>query len=174
MLMNKEMWSEVKKHFEEFSEVTQAKIVGLAEHLDIEAEDVYGISMSDDECTFTIHTGDWLVCTDEEADEKAGENIEQEVWAFNTDFLLGFMPNYISESMVDACKERYEDSNDDILELIKAGSGLEKFFQDAIASDGRGHFLDLYSGEEEEIRVCVEENNQSSSGFDFYIYNRGN
>jgi hypothetical protein len=173
MLMNKEIWSEVKKHFADFGIETQAKIVGLAEHLDIDSEDANDISISDDECTFEIHGGEWLVCTDEEADEKASEDILQTLWAFNTDFLLGFMPTYISESMVDACKEKYEDSNDDILQLIKAGSGLEKFIQDAIASDGRGHMIDLYSGAEEEIRVCVTESeNQSSSGFDFYIYRR--
>jgi len=57
--------------------------------------------------------------------------------------------------------------------LIKAGTGMDRFVQDAIASDGRGHFIDLYSGEEEEIRVCSDEfEDQQRAGFDFYIYRR--
>jgi len=163
MMKNKEMWNEVKKHFEDFSIETQAKIVGLAEHLDIDSEDVYAITVSDDECTFEIHSGEWFVCTDNEADEKAEEDIMQSVWAFNTDFLLSFMPRYITESMLDACKEKCEDANDDILQLIKAGEGMENFVHSAIASDGRGHMLDLYSGNEEEVDV---------DNFTFYIYNR--
>ena len=163
MLKNKKMWSEVKKHFAEFENITQAKIVGLAEHLDIDIEDVGDIDITDDECTFEIHGGEWLVCTDEEADRKCADEIREMVWAFNTSFLLGFVPRYITESMLDACKEKCEDANDDVLQLIEAGEGMENFVDSAIASDGRGGYLNLYSSDEEEIEI---DNNT------FYIFRR--
>ena len=173
MVVNKEIWSAVKKHFADFNEITQAKVVGFTEHLDIEAEDINDVSISDDECTFEIHGGEYLVCTDEEADEKSKEEITQLLWAFNTDFIAGHVPKHINASMIDACKGRYEDSNDDILELIKAGTGIDKFVEEAIAADGRGHNLDTYSGDEEEIRVdCRGSSTTTSCGFDFYIYRR--
>ena len=50
--------------------------------------------------------------------------------------------------MVKSFQEKHcESANDTILALI---DDLDEFVQDAISSDGRGHFLSSYDGEEVE------------------------
>lgn len=95
---------------------------------------------------------EYIVLTDDEADEKAKDYILESVWAFNKDFLNGH-----SEAIADMDKEVFskiqemcESANKTILRLI---DDIDHFIEDAISCDGRGHFLSSYDGEENEIKI---------------------
>ena len=96
--------------------------------------------------------GEYLVLTDEEADEEAKKEIKESLWAFNAIFILNEcnMENYnkVEKSLTAMQKACCEDCNDFILALIEGSCGLDKFVDDAIDTDGRGHFISSYDGEE--------------------------
>jgi len=99
---------------------------------------------------------EFYVLTDKEADEKAKDYILDTVWAFNPYFLECHtgIDSEIFELLADKC----ESSNEAILSMIK---DQDEFVKDAISSDGRGHFISCYDGNEHEINVDNEY---------FYIY----
>ena len=105
-------------------DVTQTII--LASHL--------GVSM--DDAQSEIDSEDYLVLTDEEADEAVREEIEEMVWAFNPSFLSAHTG--VKESVFKLLQEECEGSNDAIKSMIK---DFDHFVEDAVACDGRGHFL---------------------------------
>ena len=102
--------------------------------------------------TFDIEGEEWLVLTDDEADKRAGEQVEQSLWAFNWSFLAGHCDaidaigstNW-AKMMSDMC----EDGNDVVKRLL--GDRLDRLVGDAILADGRGHFLSIYDGDEVEL-----------------------
>lgn len=129
----------------------------LAEFLAIEIEE------GEDASSYVEEVGDneyeaegntYLVLTDEEADEKAKEYIRDSLWAFNADFLSGItgLPALVFTALQN---EMYEDANETILQLV--GDNFDRLVSDAISSDGRGHFMSSYDGEEHELG-------------DYYIY----
>ena len=94
----------------------------------------------------TEYGGEWLVLTDSEADDMAKQAILSSVWAFRPSFLA--VHSCLSEKSIQAIQEQlYEDAND---ELIGTISDIENFVDDAIACDGRGHFIAQYDHEERE------------------------
>jgi hypothetical protein len=102
----------------------------------------------------------YLVLTDEEADEKAEIYISETVWAFNASFIINHsnLP-YEAIEMVQAFqREKCEDANETILALI---NDFDEFVSDAISADGRGDFLSSYDGKENEEMV---------NGETYYIY----
>lgn len=115
---------------------------------------------------FDTSFGEFLVLTDDEAEEKTREEIRQSLWAFNPDFILRHTKayenttDYEDEAIIEALKEVQgricESANELVYALI---NDFDEFCEDAIDSDGRGHFLSYYDGEEHE------------SG-DYYIYRR--
>lgn len=119
----------------------------------------------EDNC-FDTSVGEFLVLTDDEADEKAREEIRQLLWAFNPDFILRHTKayenttNYEDEAIIEALKEVQsricEGANELVYALI---NDFDEFCEDAIDEDGRGHFLSYYDGKE------YESDN-------FYIYRR--
>jgi len=137
-------------------EPEDARASALAELLGIEPEDVQEATYSEN--TYDADGGEWLVLTDEEADEAAHDYIRESVWAFLPEFVAGYVPDGIDADTLQAIQgERCEDANAPILALIEAGAGFDDFAADAIAADGRGHFLAQYDGEEREAR-------------EFYVY----
>lgn len=115
-----------------------------------------------------VPEGDWyteiddnyLVCTDEEADEKAKEYIKESVWAFNADFIVDHskLP-YEAIEMVEGFQyAKFEDANETILALI---NDFDDFVSDAISADGRGHFMNSYDGHEHEVNI---------DGTYYYVY----
>lgn len=94
---------------------------------------------------------DWICLTDEEADERAEEYILELLWAFNPSFLSAHSD--IDESVFELLQEKYEDANDAILKMIK---DIDYFIDCAIGSDGRGHFISSYDGEEHEHKIDNE------------------
>lgn len=102
---------------------------------------------------------DWLVLTDEEADDHTKDYIEDSLWAFNASFLAGQtgLPESAFFSLNDAC----ENGNETIMQMIQATCGIDSFVEAAISADGRGHFLARYDHEEREF---------NNGRITFYIY----
>ena len=69
----------------DFTEIEQ-KIAALAAHLDTDAD---YIDQSDyDDMVFEADGDEYLVCTDDDADERAGETIRESLWAFSPWFII--------------------------------------------------------------------------------------
>ena len=124
------------------------KIEALAKFLEISTEDI----TETDWGTLKVDDGsEYLVLTDEEAGAKAYEEIEESLWAFNADFIIdmcGFSGG--EKSLTAMQRESCEDCNEFIKAMIKGTCGMECFVESAIESDGRGHFISSYDGEEVE------------------------
>ena len=87
----------------------------------------------------------------------AKERILDSLWAFNSSFIVSH--SKLSESAITAIKgDRCEDANDDVLSII---DDIDRFIEDAIGCDGRGHFINNYDGNELEIEI---------DGEDFFAY----
>jgi hypothetical protein len=113
-----------------------------------------------DECRFEIAGSDWLILTDDEADQRAAEYIRESLWAFNADFLASYMPDGIDATEIEAVRgDRCESANPAMLALV--GGRLDDLTEDAIGADGRGHFMSSYDDEERE---------HSHDGRDWYVY----
>jgi hypothetical protein len=93
------------------------------------------------------------VLTDEEADEKATEYIKETLWAFNASFIASQID--LDEEVIQAIHDngKCEDNNDTIYNLINKLGNFETFVEDAVSSDGRGHFISSYDGNENEENV---------------------
>lgn len=92
---------------------------------------------------------DYMVLTDSEADEKAEEYIKDSLWAFNSSFLSNVTGFDISIFEAIQANDKCESNNEAILQLV--GGNFDSLVQDAISSDGRGHFLNTYDGNETEF-----------------------
>jgi len=122
----------------------QEKIEALAKHLDCSIDEA--INSMDD----------YLVYTDEEADEAVYNYIDESVCFFRSDFVAAH--SEVDEEVIKKLQELHENSNKAIKSLIK---DFNHFVDDAVCADGRGHFLSSYDGEENEIIV---------NGNTYYIY----
>lgn len=123
------------------------KFAALAKHLGCEVDE---ISQSNyEEEGFEASGGDYLVLTDDEADERATHEIRESLWAFNAEFIASHSTNGWSDEYVKSLSkmqgELCESANPIIEALIK---DLDHFIADAISSDGRGHFLAGYDHNE--------------------------
>lgn len=125
------------------------KIEALANFLECEIEELEQTTY--DENIFEYGNQEYLVLTDEEADEKAKEEITESLWAFNTSFILEHTNIEWNERTEKAIQKMQEELCEDANEIIKAMiEDIDEFVEDAISSDGRGHFLSQYDGEENE------------------------
>lgn len=134
-------------------EATNA-IEALANHLGCDQDDLkkenydhYGLEV------FSLGREEYAIGTDEEAQNACEENIKDSAWAFRSSFICEFcnLPNELEEALETIQSNKCESANDAILALIqKADGGLQGFTECAISSDGRGHFLSPYDGEEKE------------------------
>ena len=97
---------------------------------------------------------EYLVLTDEEADEWARTDIEDSLWAFNAEFILDTCGLDSGSDVVHSLRKMQEAScegcNDFIRALVDGTCGIEEFAEQAILADGRGHFLSSYDGKEGE------------------------
>jgi len=105
-----------------------------------------------------IDSEDYLVLTDEEADEAVREEIEEMVWAFNPSFLQAHTG--VDADVIAKIQEMCESANDPLKAMIK---DFDHFVDDAVKCDGRGHFL---AGDDH------EENEITFNGITYYIYRR--
>ena len=127
------------------------KVNAVAEFMDLNDIDKANITHQDDHY-YTFGNQEYMVLTDEEADDKVAEYIKETVWAFNPDFLARH--SGIDREVFEKLQESCETANDAIFKLIK---NFDDLVEDAIGTDGRGHFLSGYDG------------NENEQG-DFYLY----
>lgn len=126
------------------------KLKALAEHLGLEKDDLDYCGIHEESHNEFRHKDEsYLVLTDEEADKKAAEYIKDSLWAFRPSFLKSYVPEEVDEEIIKIIQEKCESANGAMLRLV--GSDLEKLIEDAIAADGRGHFLSGYDGNEHEV-----------------------
>ncbi len=90
--------------------------------------------------------GEYMILTDDEADQSAREYILDSVWAFKPSFLANHSD--VDEEIFEMLQDKCESANDVITNSIK---DIDDFIEDAIISDGRGHFINNYDGSEEEL-----------------------
>jgi hypothetical protein len=127
----------MENHWNNYKQDYTTEAIVLAGHLGVDL--IEAESFIDD--------NDYLVLTDEEADDAVREEIEQLVWAFTPSFLSAH--TRVSEEAIKKIQELHEGANDALAEMIK---DFDEFVEDAVASDGRGHFLAGYDHEEHEVR----------------------
>lgn len=114
--------------------------------------------------SFQCGSWEYLVLTYEEAERAAREEIQESLWAFNPEFVLRH-----TEFFKNSCPSEdkaFCDALSNLQGTICEGANLivkaliadfDKFVEDAIFCDGRGHFIARYDGEEVECG-------------DFYLY----
>ena len=134
--------------------IKNEKVRALQNHLDLDDEEVNNITFNGSE--FMHGDREYLVLKDEEADKRAEEYIKDTAWAFNPSFLSAHTG--INEDIFNILSEKCEDSNDAVLSMIK---NFDHFVNDAISSDGRGHFIATYDHDE-----SIEEINNT----EYFIY----
>ena len=127
------------------------KVQAVADFMDLNEIGKANITHQDDHY-YTYGNEEYMVLTDAEADEKVREHIKETVWAFNPTFLSDH--SGIDEEVFIKLQESCETANDAIFKLIK---DFDHFVNDAVGTDGRGHFLAGYDG------------NENEQG-DFYLY----
>ena len=135
-------------------EVFNEKIQALSQHLNLDNEDLKMIEENND--YYSFGDNEYLVLTDDEADQRAEEYIKDSAWAFNPSFLASH--SKVDEDVFKILSEKCESSNDAILSLI---DNFDDFVGDAISSDGRGHFISSYDG---------DENIEEIKGTEYFIY----
>ena len=127
-----------------------ARIAALAKHLECEADE---LSVNGHDEYLVEHSRrEYLVMTDSEADERAGEYIRESLWAFNASFIIDHskLPTDAEEMVKSFQQDKCEGANETIEALIE---DMEEFVSDAISADGRAHFLNTYDDEEHEIKT---------------------
>lgn len=124
-----------------------ARIAALAQDLGYEPDAYEPAAWGDN--TFTDGGAEYRVLTDTEADEAVAEYIADSLWAFNSDFLAGFtgLPVEVFAALSDKC----EDANEPIRKIVDATGDFDELVDEAVQSDGRGHFLAGYDGAELEL-----------------------
>ena len=142
--------------------ITEEKAKALAEFLEVSTEELTEGKCYDNSICYDNQ--EYLVLTDDEADQRAKEEILESLWAFNADFIIQHCKNYTDmnqweynsavESLRHAQENCCENANGLVFALI---DDIDEFVDDAIIADGRGHFISHYDGEENEVG-------------DFYIY----
>lgn len=119
-----------------------------------------------DDNLLEIGSNEYLVLTDEEADEKVKEYINDSVWAFNADFIISQSKildyDEGSRKIIKAIQEQCESGNEAILKLI---DDIDIFIEEAVSCDGRGHFLSTYDGNETEVTIKYK-----GSDYTYYVY----
>lgn len=108
--------------------------------------------------TISLDGAEYLVLTDDEADQAGADYVKESLWAFSASFLSG--ETGIDETVFTALADKCEGANDAIRSIIDGSCGIDSFVESALSADGRGHFLNHYDGEE----------NEHSVGNDDYYY----
>jgi len=143
----------------------EKKIEALKKHLirndEFSKEELRDLVYQEDREEFEIAGQFYIVLTDEAANEQVWDYIRGSLWAFNPGFLSCYMPDGVNEKVIAILQQECEGCNDALLGIVDAEGRFDDLANDAIASDGRGHFLSSYDGYEytEEI-----------DGERFYIY----
>ena len=139
-----------------------ARIDCLARHLNLKHDPLHreiqiNSSLEDDSYDFKYKDAEYKVLTNKEADKECKKYIRNSLWAFDSVFLENHSQKF-SMDHFKKVQELYEDANDLIYHMI---DDFDYLVKDAIATDGRGHFLGTYDH---------KENYEEWNGEFFYIY----
>lgn len=100
---------------------------------------------------FYYYNQEYLVLTDEEAEEEAKKEIKNTLWAFNSDFIIEHSKIEYNERVIEILRKIQSELCEGCQEFIEALiKDFDEFCKDAIDADGRGHFLSYYDGAENE------------------------
>lgn len=103
---------------------------------------------------FTLGREEYYVLTDEEADKEVADKIEDDLWAFKSEFLENYFPEGVRAEHVRKAQEELCENAQPLIHAL-VGDRLPKLIQDAVDADGRGHFLASYDGEENECPLSL-------------------
>jgi len=120
------------------------KVEAISKQMELNEEQAKHVTHQDDHY-YTYGNEEYMVLTDAEAQDKVFEYIKETAWAFTPSFLS--CHSMIDEKVFEKLQESCETANDAILALIK---DFNRFVEDAVYTDGRGHFLASYDHEEHE------------------------
>lgn len=116
-------------------------------------------------CITTKNVDDYLVLTDNEATKMTQDYILDSLWAFNAEYILSYTECSIElhEVTLKALKKMQQELCEDANEIVRLllGDNIDRFVDNAIYQDGRGHFLAAYDSIE---IACLQDNIQ------YYIY----
>ena len=116
-------------------------------------EDIYDLIEKTHE-RYCFEDKTYLVLTDEDAYDICGTYIIDNIWAFNSEFVYNYIkPNIPIKILKNLQLQEYENCNELIFHLIE---DFDKFVDDAICVDGRGHFISSYDGKEIEETIGDE------------------
>ena len=100
---------------------------------------------------FCFYDKEFLILTDEEAEEEAKKEIKFTLWAFNSDFIIEHSKIEYSDRVCEILRNMQSELCEGCQEFIEALiEDFDEFCEDAIQADGRGHFLSYYDGAENE------------------------
>lgn len=136
------------------NKLQELKAKALADFLEVGLEEITEGGCYDN--SLSCDGAEYLVLTEEQADERAKEEIEGSLWAFNPDFVISHCSNFetMTEDEVESAvrsleyaQRSCESANGLVRALI---DDIDEFVEDAIDADGRGHFIAYYDGVENE------------------------
>lgn len=142
----------------------------LAEFADIATSEIKQAEWTDEPNRLaTDYDEEYLILTDEEAEEMARDYIIDMLWSFNADFLIDHMDavDSLNTREREVFKKSLEKIQCDLCEganpIVSAlvGDNIDNLIEDAIEADGRGWFIGQYDGSEDELEY---------DGADYYIY----
>ena len=126
------------------------KIKALAEYLEIE-EDAIKLTKSG---SYETDCNEYLVLTDEEADQEVKKEIKDSLWVLDAEFILNTCGldsgSNVIESLRKTQKFSRKDCNNFIRAIVDGTCGIDKFVNQVILAYDRGYFLSAYNSEEEE------------------------
>lgn len=121
----------------------------LANFLSVNSNEIEEISSD----TFEHDGAEYRVIADHDIAEAVKEQITETLWAFNADFIKQYTPldgiAGAEDMIATYTQDKCENANDAMLALV--GDNLDDLVADAISTDGAGHFLSHYDGEEHEF-----------------------
>lgn len=145
----------------ETTETFDSRVQALAKHLGCDPLEVHEADYGDNTFRIGRHT-DYLVLTDEEADEATESYIREHLWTFDIDFIATHFKVDLNDAAREAMRElagRLCEGANPIFEALV--EDFDTLASCAIGIDGRGHFLAQYDGNENEVKV---------DGTTYYIY----
>lgn len=130
---------------------TASKRHALARFLGMDWQD---LEQSEDNRTFTNGVHEYLVLTEDEANEACRENILETLWAFKPSWIAQYvnLDDHAHKALIEIlsmAQDKYCETLNPIIQLFIKGKE-DKFIHDSIEADGRGHFLAPYDFEENE------------------------
>ena len=135
--------------------IDESRVQALIEFLGLEDEAVFDV-FETDWATYKVEGKEYKVLTDEEATICAKANIIETCSHFTAEFLetMTGMPSVVFEHLVD--------ENEAVFETIEKTCGIDEFVDEAIRWDGRGHFIAHYDGEENEVTIEDEDDEDAT------------